>query len=189
MLIFEIILPNRVNNKCPAIIFAVKRTIKVIGRIIVLIDSIKIIKGIKIFGVPWGTKWVNIWLVLFNHPKIIRDIHNGIENLKLEVKWLVLVKINGNRPKKLLRRIKIKIEINIKLKLLFFLLLIIWNSLYKILFIFKINKLKLFGIIQKKLGKINNSKIDEIQFIDKLKIKKFVEGSNIENKLVIIFNC
>lgn len=49
--------PNNVNNKCPAIILAVKRIAKVKGRIINLINSIKTIKGIKINGVPWGVKW------------------------------------------------------------------------------------------------------------------------------------
>lgn len=51
------ILPNRVNRRCPAIILAVNRTVKVIGRIIFLIDSIQIMNGIKILGVPWGTRW------------------------------------------------------------------------------------------------------------------------------------
>lgn len=49
--------PNKVNNKCPAIILAVRRIAKVRGRMINLIDSIKTIKGIKINGVPWGVRW------------------------------------------------------------------------------------------------------------------------------------
>lgn len=61
-------LPSNVNNKWPAIIFAVNRIVKVIGRIKLLIDSIKIIKGISKFGVPWGTKWINILLVVLIHP-------------------------------------------------------------------------------------------------------------------------
>jgi len=44
--------PNKVNNKCPAIILAVRRIANVRGRMINLIDSIKTIKGIKINGVP-----------------------------------------------------------------------------------------------------------------------------------------
>lgn len=48
--------PKRVSNKCPAIILAVSRTAKVIGRITFLIVSIHTIKGIKTLGVPWGTK-------------------------------------------------------------------------------------------------------------------------------------
>ena len=58
--------PKRVINKCPAIILAVSRTANVPGRITFLIVSIHTIKGIKIAGVPWGTKWANIcwvWLI------------------------------------------------------------------------------------------------------------------------------
>lgn len=49
--------PNKVSNKCPAIILAVRRTDKVIGRIIKLVDSIITIKVIKAFGVPDGIRW------------------------------------------------------------------------------------------------------------------------------------
>lgn len=62
------VFPKRVISKCPAIIFAANRTAKVPGRIKFLIDSINTIKGIKTGGVPCGTKWANIWIVLFNHP-------------------------------------------------------------------------------------------------------------------------
>lgn len=44
--------PSKVKSKCPAIMFAVSRIDRVIGRIISLIDSINTIKGIKINGVP-----------------------------------------------------------------------------------------------------------------------------------------
>jgi hypothetical protein len=45
------------------------------------------IKGIKILGVPLGTKCANICWVLFFQPLIKKDSQRGI------VKWLVLVKI------------------------------------------------------------------------------------------------
>lgn len=45
-------LPNNVNSKCPAIILAVNRTVRVMGRIIFLIDSIQTMNGINIKGVP-----------------------------------------------------------------------------------------------------------------------------------------
>lgn len=51
--------PNKDKSKCPAIIFAVNRIERVIGRITNLIDSIITIKGISKKGVPWGVKWVN----------------------------------------------------------------------------------------------------------------------------------
>lgn len=63
-----LLLLNKVNKRWPAIILAVNRTAKVPGRIILLIVSIKTIKGIKIVGVPWGIRWINICCVLFNHP-------------------------------------------------------------------------------------------------------------------------
>ena len=49
--------PNRERRRCPAIILAVNRIAKVIGRINRLTDSMITIKGIKIDGVPWGVKW------------------------------------------------------------------------------------------------------------------------------------
>jgi hypothetical protein len=44
--------PSRVNSKCPAIIFAVKRTASVPGRIRLLIVSMTTMNGISIVGVP-----------------------------------------------------------------------------------------------------------------------------------------
>lgn len=49
-------LPRRVIRRCPATIFAIRRTERVIGRITLLIDSMSTIKGIKAVGVLWGTK-------------------------------------------------------------------------------------------------------------------------------------
>jgi hypothetical protein len=46
------VFPNKVNNKCPAIILADKRMANVRGRIKFLIVSISTIKGINIEGVP-----------------------------------------------------------------------------------------------------------------------------------------
>jgi len=61
-------LPKRVISRCPATILAISRTDSVIGRIILLIDSINTIKGINKEGVLWGTIWANMWLVLLIHP-------------------------------------------------------------------------------------------------------------------------
>lgn len=46
------VFPNKVNNKCPAIIFAASRTARVPGRIILLMVSIHTINGISTAGVP-----------------------------------------------------------------------------------------------------------------------------------------
>jgi len=48
--------PSNANNKCPATIFAARRTAKVPGRIIILTVSITTITGIKPPGVPSGTR-------------------------------------------------------------------------------------------------------------------------------------
>lgn len=106
------VFPNSVSRRWPAIILAVNRTAKVPGRIILLIVSIHTIKGINTLGVPWGTKWVNIWFVWLIHPYNINDIHNGRANLRVIIKCLVLVKIYGKRPIKLLKRIIENNEIN-----------------------------------------------------------------------------
>lgn len=50
------LLPKSDINRCPAIMFALSRTAKDIGRIRFLIDSIKTIKGISGPGVPIGTR-------------------------------------------------------------------------------------------------------------------------------------
>jgi hypothetical protein len=84
---------SKVINKWPAIIFAVRRIANVPGRIIFLVVSISTIKGIKAGGVPVGIKCLNIFWVLFNHPKNIKDNQIGNENDRLKIKWLVEVKI------------------------------------------------------------------------------------------------
>jgi len=57
---YEVWDPKSVKRRWPAIIFAESRTVKVPGRIILLIDSINTIKGIRRLGVLNGTKWANI---------------------------------------------------------------------------------------------------------------------------------
>ena len=85
--------PNKVNNKCPATIFAANRIDKVIGRIIFLTVSIITIIGIKNEGVPKGTKWAKrllYWKIIENNI-----VPNQIGKAKTNVidKCLVLVKI------------------------------------------------------------------------------------------------
>lgn len=60
--------PSRTRRRWPAIIFAVRRTARVPGRMIFLIVSIRTIKGIKIAGVPLGTIWASMCVVWLNHP-------------------------------------------------------------------------------------------------------------------------
>lgn len=51
--------PKSDRSKWPAIMLAVSRIERVIGRIINLIDSIITMNGINNAGVPWGVKWVS----------------------------------------------------------------------------------------------------------------------------------
>lgn len=75
--------PNKVISKWPAIILAVNRTANDPGRIRFLIVSIHTIKGVKILGVPKGTKWQNIWFILFNQPNSIKVNHKGKAKLNV----------------------------------------------------------------------------------------------------------
>lgn len=186
-LILGPVFPNKVINKCPAIIFAVNRTANVPGRMIFLIVSMHTINGIKIPGVPCGTKWQNICCVLLIHPYNINLNHKGNLKVRVKVRCLDLVKIYGNNPRKLLNRIIENKLINrnvLPLNLLFpkrFL-----NSLCKVKVIIVHKKVIRDGINQKDSGKIIKPKNVLSQFKDKLKIDD--DGSNTENKFIIIFN-
>lgn len=87
------VFPKRVISKWPAIILAVNRTAKVPGRMIFLIVSMQTIKGIRIPGVPWGTRWQNICWVLLIQPYNMNLSQRGRLKVSVKVKWLELVKI------------------------------------------------------------------------------------------------
>jgi hypothetical protein len=153
---------------------------------IFLIVSINTIKGIRTGGVPCGTKCANMWLVLLIHPKNIKLIHKGKARDSVKVKWLVLVKMYGNKPKKLLNKIKVNNEINIKVVPEY-----LWipnkvlNSLWRVVKILFQKIFKRDGINQNIIGKNKIPKNELIQLRDRLKI--LVDGSKIENKFIIIF--
>lgn len=180
------VFPNNVSSKCPAIIFAANRTARVIGRIMLLIVSIITINVMSAGGVPWGTKCANIKLVWLIHPNNINLIHMGNAIVNVNAKCLVLVKIYGNRPIKLLNIIMLKIEMNINVDPLIDLgPNNVENSLWRVKFI-------LFHIVlirddkSQNIDGININPINVlVQFNDRLKI--LVDGSKVENKFVIIF--
>lgn len=180
------VLPNKVKRRWPAIIFAERRIARVPGRMMFLIVSINTIKGIKIKGVPWGTIWANICFVLLIHPNIIKLNHKGKARDSVIVIWLDLVKIYGNNPKKLLKKINENKEINIKVVPLYLLIpKRILNSLWRVKKIFCQNKLFREGISQYVKGKNKIPNKVLTQFKDKEKV--FVEGSKIEKRFIIIF--
>jgi len=63
-------LPSRDSKRCPAIRLAVRRTHRVMGRIMVLTSSITTMNDIRAGGVPSGVRWISICLVLSIHPNI-----------------------------------------------------------------------------------------------------------------------
>jgi len=83
-------------------------------------------KKLNMFGVPSGTKWENIWFVILNQPYIINSIQNGRAIVIVVIRWLVEVKMYGNRPIILFHRIiqnrvkKIEIVLKFILDRLFF---------------------------------------------------------------------
>lgn len=111
----------------------------------------------------------------------------GRDNVRVIVKWLVLVKIYGNKPIKLLNKINEKREI--KMKVIPFILdgpSNVLNSLWRLM-IKEFHKILIReGSIQKEYGIIKIPINVLSQFKDKF--NRVVEGSNIENKLVIIFS-
>jgi hypothetical protein len=94
-------LPNNLINKCPAIRFAVKRTERVKGRIILLTISIITIKNINAGGVPKGTICANILKVLCVQPNNIKDNQRVTVNGTVNMICAVGVKTYGNKEKKL----------------------------------------------------------------------------------------
>ena len=84
--------PNSVN-RCPAIMFAVRHTASVPGRIRLLIVSMITMKGISVVGVPWGAKCSNMWFVFLIHPNNINLTHNGKASVSVSVRCLVVVKM------------------------------------------------------------------------------------------------
>jgi len=110
-------LPNKVRSKWPAIILADRRTVKVPGRITLLIVSIKTMKGIRKLGVLIGTKWANIYFILLIQPNSMKANHRGAASVRAIIKWLEPVKIYGNRPRRLFMEIIIRMLIKINVLL------------------------------------------------------------------------
>lgn len=91
---------------------AARRTERVMGRIMFLTISIKTMKGIKVEGVPKGTRWAKKWSRLLDRLKMINLIHKGKARERVTARCLVAVKEKDNNPMVLLKIIKIKIEKN-----------------------------------------------------------------------------
>jgi len=165
--------------------FAASRTARVPGRIRLLIDSMITINGISAPGVLWGTKWANICLVWLIQPNSIKDNHKGAARVKVAIKWLVLVKIYGNKPKKLLITTIRNRERNLRV------LPLneegprsVLNSEWRVSRILEIIKLIRFGKNQIR-GAIRIIMIRLLIQLEEVCIDE--EGSKTENKFVIMF--
>lgn len=164
--------------------FALNRTANVPGRIMLLIVSIQTINGINILGVPWGTKWVNIWAELLIHPNNMNLIHSGIDNTKVIDKCLVVEKIYGNSLIEFLNKISKNNEINKSIFFLSFIFNKIFNSLLRIDNVLIHSILIRDGINHMDMGIIKNPSVVLVQLSEN---KGSDEGSKDENRFVIIF--
>lgn len=178
-------LPRSVINRCPATIFAMSRTDRVIGRIRLLIDSIKTINGMRAPGVPEGTICANMWEVLLIQPKIMKVSHRGRARPRVNVICLEEVKTYGKSPIKLL----IKMKVNRAISIIVSPLEDGWpsrvlNSLCRVFFRPTIVVLIFEGTTQYS-GAIKKKMIRELSQLNE--IFMMVEGSKLENRLVIIF--
>lgn len=111
-------------------------------------------------------------------------IHKGKANPRVKIKCLVLVKMYGNNPKKLLSIIKKKREIKIKVLPFAEFLSKILNSLWRVNEILIHKKFQREGINQYIEGIKRIPKIVLSQLSD----RSLEEGSNLLNRLVIIFS-
>jgi hypothetical protein len=103
-LIFLLIIKflRRISRRCPAIMFAASRTDRVIGRIMLLIISIRTIIGRRGEGVPTGTRWINI---LFMDAFIVNNMRDAqMVNAagRVITMWAVYLNTKGLRAIKLL---------------------------------------------------------------------------------------
>jgi len=86
---------SKLISKCPATIFARRRTANVIGRIICLIASISTMKFIRAVGVPKGVRCVIVFWVKLVIALIMVATHNvRLYDSVIEM-WAVGVKLNG----------------------------------------------------------------------------------------------
>jgi hypothetical protein len=89
---------------CPALIFAISRTLKVIGRIQILRVSIKISKGTRGAGAPDGAKCADDSTGNLIHPERIKRVQKTRAKEIATQIFLVALYTNGTNPKRLSTR-------------------------------------------------------------------------------------
>lgn len=178
--------PSRVSSRCPAIMFAVRRTARVPGRIRFLTVSITTMKGISGAGVPWGTRCSNMWFMFLIHPNSINVTHRGKASVSVNTKCLVLVNTYGNSPRKLFIKIMVNKEMKISVFPLCFAPVIVFISLCS-LSVSSFSVMVFRDGISHILVGISSSPIAVlVQLMGRLMIP--VVGSKVENRFLIIFS-
>jgi hypothetical protein len=176
-------LPRRDINRCPAIMFAVSRTHKVIGRIKLLTSSINTMKFIRATGVPWGNRWDSMCLVFFIHPNIMIVSHVHKDIGRFIVKCAVVEKICGYIAKKFIG----KMVMNIRIKIIF----VPFSEFGRVYDTSFLNVLMIFFFAVSSVDAIFHSLEDgtiaTTAMINQALDTNDVDGSKVENKLVIIF--
>ena len=175
--------PRRESMRCPAIMFAVSRTDRVIGRIMFLIISMITMKGRSAEGVPVGTMWANIILGDFIHPNNMRDNQKVRARGKFNIMCLVGVNRYGNNPEKLMTIIIRSAGIICIFTAVFLLGLVVSLASLEMVLENKLVISTLFGVVLKKCFGISRGVNRSNQFI----LNMDVEGSKIENRLFIMF--
>lgn len=177
-------LPKRLMSKWPATMLADKRTERVIGRIKFLTISMRTIKFISWMGVPVGTKWAIMLEKFLLHPINMKENQKVRAKVNEIDKWAVGVKQKGVRAIKFIIRDTEKI-LNRSLAANFFSFGYMRDdsSLLRKVHIVTIVTLKVpFSTLL--LVKKSTSK--GIRHGTQAKLANIVDGSNIENKFIII---
>lgn len=88
---------------CPAVILAANRNDRVIGRTIILVDSINTRNGFNQSGAPSGRKWAIDFLGACCHLDRINLSHIGSPRVNVKIRWLDKLNVYGNMPIKLVK--------------------------------------------------------------------------------------
>ena len=106
----NIALPKSVIKRCPAIMLAVSRTHRVMGRIRFLVSSMRTINLIRAMGVPWGTRCASMWFVLLIQPKRLIESQLSMASGRVRVRWEVREKTCGNKAVAFISRMAVNKE-------------------------------------------------------------------------------
>lgn len=96
---------SRLISRCPATMFAMRRTASVMGRIICLITSISTMKFIRAVGVPKGVRWAIVFLVKLPMALIITTVHSVRLYRSVVEIWAVGVKLKGRMAVRFMSKI------------------------------------------------------------------------------------